>query len=388
MRPNKLEFLRSAIEHKVGFKPEIHSEFIDLYHAINRVVSENTLKRIWGYSKDHTSISLNSINILSRFLGYSSYDEFMRCYAFQNEDSKLLFQASKLAKLAKTIYSERYETAYDLLLQCEYEKALTCLQRECSEVEDALQTATTFIESSKALISETYLRAQITWTCQHNEEKIIERIDSIYESILPLAISLNDHYSLYMIYENWAYMNFNVGKIEYAFELCECAIHQARILQIEYPDTYPQPLVSSNNTLALFLIEVGEYKDALELIEDMLQYEGDVIMEGYLQLNYCKAAIESDIGLDFCKIYFNVLEKIDLWHKENEPINESIHLQAILHYNLGVMYEEILSTPDYTKAIQHYEYAIDYFESRFIPTKAHQFYHNSTRERLEKLLGE
>lgn len=73
--------LRSSVEEKYGTPPETHNGFISLVGAIEadvrEHVSESTLERMWGYStREADAISLRTLNVLSRYVGASSWKGF------------------------------------------------------------------------------------------------------------------------------------------------------------------------------------------------------------------------------------------------------------------------------------------------------------------------
>ena len=73
--------LRSKVEEKYGEPLETHNGFILLVGAIEvevrEHVSESTLERMWGYStREAAYISLRTLNVLSRYVGASSWKGF------------------------------------------------------------------------------------------------------------------------------------------------------------------------------------------------------------------------------------------------------------------------------------------------------------------------
>ena len=73
--------LRSRVEEKYGESLETHNGFILLVGAIEvevrEHVSESTLERMWGYStREAAYISLRTLNVLSRYVGASSWKGF------------------------------------------------------------------------------------------------------------------------------------------------------------------------------------------------------------------------------------------------------------------------------------------------------------------------
>ena len=73
--------LRSRVEKKYGKPLETHNNFIFLVGAIEAEVrehvSESTLERMWGYStREADAISLRTLNVLSCYVGASSWKGF------------------------------------------------------------------------------------------------------------------------------------------------------------------------------------------------------------------------------------------------------------------------------------------------------------------------
>ena len=77
----EITVLRSRVEEQYGKPLETHNCFISLVGAIEAEVrehvSESTLERMWGYSTRGTdAISLRTLNVLSRYVGSSSWKGF------------------------------------------------------------------------------------------------------------------------------------------------------------------------------------------------------------------------------------------------------------------------------------------------------------------------
>ncbi len=100
MKPNEIAGLRTAIENRLGHPLTVHTDFDELSTELKGAMSSSTLKRVWGYNKDHQSISLKSVNILAQYLGYDSYDDFINSDSLASEDHKQLYATSKIAMLA------------------------------------------------------------------------------------------------------------------------------------------------------------------------------------------------------------------------------------------------------------------------------------------------
>ena len=139
----------------------------------------------------------------------------------------------------------------------------------------------------------------------------------------------------------------------------------------------------NDKAYVLYCIDRGE--EALELIKQVMDYDVGAVVNGYLQLNY--AAIYSAINseIDNVELYKDILAKVEQWHIENDPINESVNLIAISNYNLGVSYHELVVDKDYALAAEYYRKAIEVFSSRDVPSSEYESYHQSSIDRLAEL---
>lgn len=75
--------LKESVERVLGEPLLTHNAFINLVCAIERAqndhMSESTLERLCGYStRSCSAVSLRSLNVLSRFVGVSSWEDFCR----------------------------------------------------------------------------------------------------------------------------------------------------------------------------------------------------------------------------------------------------------------------------------------------------------------------
>ena len=77
----EITVLRSRVEEKYGRMLETHNGFIalvsDIEAKVREHVSESTLERMWGYStREADAVSLRTLNVLSRYVGASSWKGF------------------------------------------------------------------------------------------------------------------------------------------------------------------------------------------------------------------------------------------------------------------------------------------------------------------------
>ena len=90
----QISLLRQAIEKTIDFPLSTHGDFLRLSAGIEFTLrehmSESTLERLWGYSTRHyDSVSVRTLNVLSRFIGYHSWDEFCSVIERRESESEL-----------------------------------------------------------------------------------------------------------------------------------------------------------------------------------------------------------------------------------------------------------------------------------------------------------
>ena len=76
----ELEALRAAAEREVGREMRLPSDFEYLMKAIEQKtgehISTNTLKRLWGYLEGYTTSRRFTLNVIARYVGYRSWDDY------------------------------------------------------------------------------------------------------------------------------------------------------------------------------------------------------------------------------------------------------------------------------------------------------------------------
>ncbi len=385
MKPNELAGLRAAVESHYGSPLKVHSDFEMLSRCV--AISPSTLKRIWGYNTDHQSISPKSTDILAQYLGYDNYEDFINSHSLDSDEHQQLYAASKIAMLADKVHSDRFTRAFELYDRCEYREMLESLESIDEECEVLTKSAEPFIESVNSVIAEMCLKAMAVWSCHYQEEGVIKRINEIFERAIPLAKSINDHYSLWFIYQNWALWSLLSEDGERALEMYELAITQGKILQLESPDENPNELVMVMNDKAFLLTEYERYEEALQLIEEAQKHKCEPLVGCYLRLNYAKCCTELKHDVDCIEIYKEIITAIEQLHQEEEPSNESIKLLAFANFNIGVHCQDIIAEPDPIQAAHYLREAIAIFESRDVPTPEYDYYHSCAVERLRIIEG-
>ena len=83
MDSNNYNQLRIDIQKKIGYRIENLTELKMVHEAIewetNTKIGFNTLRRFFGYLKS-TTPNLNTLNILSKYIGYENYSAYQKKY--------------------------------------------------------------------------------------------------------------------------------------------------------------------------------------------------------------------------------------------------------------------------------------------------------------------
>lgn len=86
--------LRKVVEQAIDFPLSTHGDFLRLSAGIEFTlrehISESTLERVWGYSTRHyDTVSIRTLNVLARFVGYHSWEEFCTTTEKARSESEL-----------------------------------------------------------------------------------------------------------------------------------------------------------------------------------------------------------------------------------------------------------------------------------------------------------
>ena len=86
--------LKEHIENTIEFPLNTHGDFLRLSAGIEfklrEHMSESTLERLWGYStRGYETVSVRTLNVLCRFIGYRSWEEYCICLNSGSNDSEL-----------------------------------------------------------------------------------------------------------------------------------------------------------------------------------------------------------------------------------------------------------------------------------------------------------
>ena len=103
----QINLLRKAVEQAIDFPLSTHGDFLRLSAGIEFTLrehmSESTLERLWGYSTRHyDTVSVRTLNVLARFVGYHSWEEFCTTTGKAESESELFTdQSIRSAELNK-----------------------------------------------------------------------------------------------------------------------------------------------------------------------------------------------------------------------------------------------------------------------------------------------
>ena len=96
--------LKQQIEESVGRKMKTSTDFIFLSGAIWERIHENlstsTLKRLWGYVDGPDKTRDSTLDILSRFLGFSNWDDFISHISQNNGSDQVQTEYIKTDELS------------------------------------------------------------------------------------------------------------------------------------------------------------------------------------------------------------------------------------------------------------------------------------------------
>lgn len=90
----QIALLRERIEKSIDFPLNTHGDFLRLSAGIEFTLrehmSESTLERLWGYStRRYDTVSVRTLNVLCRFIGIHSWEQFCESLSSEGRDSEL-----------------------------------------------------------------------------------------------------------------------------------------------------------------------------------------------------------------------------------------------------------------------------------------------------------
>lgn len=99
------EKLKKCIENIIGYKLRTPRDFdalaTSIFNNTKQMMSPTTIKRFWGYlvEKEEQKPRLNTLNILSQYVGYPDYDTFCKLHSRNAEcESDFLYNNCLLAR--------------------------------------------------------------------------------------------------------------------------------------------------------------------------------------------------------------------------------------------------------------------------------------------------
>lgn len=96
--------LRKAVENTIPRKIKTPYDFHYLAEAIaercQEMLSETTLKRVWGYIEGYDTIRQHTLQVLARFAGYTSYEDFYSQFLITSESAIVGGQTVQCKELA------------------------------------------------------------------------------------------------------------------------------------------------------------------------------------------------------------------------------------------------------------------------------------------------
>lgn len=117
-----LDVLLRTIEEHVKFCPNSPRDFKQLSKNILKVsnerLSDSTLKRLWGYEQSNHTPYFNTLNILSRYLGYTDFEDF-----YVSNESKETNDNPSFLVTGTTITTESLNSGQQLSLQWKPDRA-------------------------------------------------------------------------------------------------------------------------------------------------------------------------------------------------------------------------------------------------------------------------
>ena len=87
----QIKLLKQKVKEAIDFPLSTHGDFLRLSAGIEFTLrehmSESTLERLWGYStRRYETVSIRTLNVLSRFVGYHGWEEF--CSICENNETE------------------------------------------------------------------------------------------------------------------------------------------------------------------------------------------------------------------------------------------------------------------------------------------------------------
>lgn len=129
----ELKGLIGEIENKLGYLPKKYLHFEKLKDLIDdrikpQLLSESTLKRLWGYEKYPSTFDYSTLDLLSQVAGYQDWDHYIKTISTKNDlipifDDRKIQDAEEDLHIGEPVllgwYPERYAKV-EYLENCEF----------------------------------------------------------------------------------------------------------------------------------------------------------------------------------------------------------------------------------------------------------------------------
>lgn len=91
---SQISILRNKVEDYIDFPLSTHGDFqrlsVGIEYSLREHISESTLERVWKYStRKYDTISVRTLNVLCRFIGYKSWEHFTTSLSDSSSESEL-----------------------------------------------------------------------------------------------------------------------------------------------------------------------------------------------------------------------------------------------------------------------------------------------------------
>lgn len=136
--------LRKEVEEtfgkKIGSSRDCHMLSEEVYTKISFNINSNTLRRIFGLVKSHYSPSLTTLDILSKFCGFASFDEFKKLQSTTHKVSHEDFYSSSVLKYMVALFRDTSTKEFDKTFAAVVKHTIHFIQRH-PELCDKFQRA-------------------------------------------------------------------------------------------------------------------------------------------------------------------------------------------------------------------------------------------------------
>lgn len=136
--------LRKEVEEtfgkKIGSSRDCHMLSEEVYTKISFNINSNTLRRIFGLVKSHYSPSLTTLDILSKFCGFASFDEFKKLQSSTHKVSHEDYYSNSVLKYLVALFTDTSTKEFDKTFAAVVKHTIHFIQRH-PELCDKFQRA-------------------------------------------------------------------------------------------------------------------------------------------------------------------------------------------------------------------------------------------------------